>query len=229
MTSHQQVNLQVVKEVALALDDLNEQVVFVGGAVVSLYADDPGAEEARPTKDIDISVQVSSYTEMEQLREQLAVKGIYPASGEKVLYRYHLKDILIDLIPIKTTALGPANRWLTKGFQHCKKVQLEKIWINILPVEYFLASKWEAHNNRGGDKRTSHDYEDIIYVLDNNLQVVEALQQSDDVVKPFIIANCKELIHDPFKDEIITAHLDPHTAAERKDLLIEKLRKITSQ
>ena len=37
-----------------ALGELNNKVVYVGGAVVSLYVNDPAAEEPRPTKDIDL-------------------------------------------------------------------------------------------------------------------------------------------------------------------------------
>lgn len=29
-------------------------MVFIGGAVISLYTDDPAAEEIRPTSDIDM-------------------------------------------------------------------------------------------------------------------------------------------------------------------------------
>ena len=45
------INLSVVAEIAQALGDLNQSVVFVGGAVISLYTDDPAADEVRPTQD----------------------------------------------------------------------------------------------------------------------------------------------------------------------------------
>lgn len=38
-------------------------MVFVGGAVVSLYTDDPAADEIRPTSDIDLTVMLMSYGE----------------------------------------------------------------------------------------------------------------------------------------------------------------------
>ena len=46
-------NEALIRTIALALGELNEKVVYVGGSVVSLYADDSAAEETRPTKDID--------------------------------------------------------------------------------------------------------------------------------------------------------------------------------
>ena len=37
------VNLDTVAAVAQALGDLNEEVIYVGGAIISLYVDDPSA------------------------------------------------------------------------------------------------------------------------------------------------------------------------------------------
>lgn len=45
-------------EVAEALKDVKDQMVFVGGAVVSLYTDDPAADEIRPTQDIDMALNI---------------------------------------------------------------------------------------------------------------------------------------------------------------------------
>lgn len=101
MLKNQSINLKVVEKVALSLEEINDQVIYVGGAVVSLYVTDEGAEPPGPTKDIDISVQISSYSQMDELREKPAKKRIYPAPTEKVLYRYSLDDILIDFIPYK--------------------------------------------------------------------------------------------------------------------------------
>lgn len=50
------INIAVVAAVAAALKDLKDEVVFVGGAVVSLYTDDPAADEIRPTQDVDMTL-----------------------------------------------------------------------------------------------------------------------------------------------------------------------------
>ncbi len=38
------INMAAVAEIAHALRELKDQMVFIGGAVVSLYADDPSAD-----------------------------------------------------------------------------------------------------------------------------------------------------------------------------------------
>jgi predicted nucleotidyltransferase len=143
---NQEINLKIVEKVALALGELNKEVIYVGGAVVSLYVTDEGAEQARPTKDIDIAVQISTYGQMDILREKLATKKIYPAPTENVMYRYSHEDILIDFIPYDETPLGPTNSWLKPGFEKAYPVVIGAIEINILPVSLFLATKWEVYN-----------------------------------------------------------------------------------
>ncbi len=192
MLKNQTINLKVVEKVAIALGELNNDVIYVGGAVVSLYVTDEAAEQSRPTKDIDISVQIRSYAEMEKLREQLAHKKIYPSPSETVMYRYNYEDVLIDFIPFEATPLGPTNSWLKPGFKNSKSVIIGDTEINILPVSLFLASKWEAYKSRGNDPRTSHDFEDIIYVIDNNKELLTDVEQAvafpENVAAPILIS-----------------------------------------
>ena len=53
------IHRDIILKVAAALGDLNEQVVYVGGATVGLYVNDPSAEDMRPTMDVDISLSVA--------------------------------------------------------------------------------------------------------------------------------------------------------------------------
>jgi len=63
------INRIATKKIALALGELNKNVVYVGGAVVSFYIDDTSAEDVRPTKDIDISMEIASLGKLEKIRE----------------------------------------------------------------------------------------------------------------------------------------------------------------
>ncbi|WP_430411035.1 nucleotidyl transferase AbiEii/AbiGii toxin family protein [Kordia sp.] len=226
MLKNQTINLGVIEKVASALEEINEDVIYVGGAVVSLYVTDEGAELPRPTKDIDISVQISTYAEMEELREKLASKKIYPASYETVIYRYTYEDVLIDFIPYEQTPLGPTNSWLKPGFEKAYPVEIGSTEIDILPVSLFLATKWEAFQNRGNDPRMSHDFEDIIYVIDNNIGLIEDVKSAEDDVKLFLKNMCKTILSHSSRDEIIECHINPFTSEIRKELIIGKLKKI---
>ena len=82
----------------------------------------------------------------------------------------------------------------------------------------FLATKWEAYNNRGGDPRTSHDFEDIIYVIDNNLHLIEDVNRTEKEVKDFLIQMSRSILHHPSLNEIIECHISPYNALERRFL-----------
>ena len=45
---------------ASVLGDLVDEVVFVGGATVTLWITDPTAPPRRPTKDVDVIVEVAA-------------------------------------------------------------------------------------------------------------------------------------------------------------------------
>lgn len=226
MLKNRTINLKVVEKVAISLEELNGDVIYVGGAVVSLYVTDEGAEQPRPTKDINISVQISTYSQMDELREKLALKKIYPAPSEKIMYRYSYEDILIDFIPFEETILGPTNSWLKPGFEKAYPVNIGEIEIKILPVSLFIATKWEAFKSRGNDPRTSHDFEDIIYIIDNNLEVVEDIRNANKDVQNFLKEMSNEILNHNSRNEIIECHINPFSANERREIVIAKLNEI---
>lgn len=229
MLKNATINIKVIEKVAKALEEINDNVIYVGGAVVSYYITDIGAEQPRPTGDIDISVQIGSYAEMDKLREKLASKGIYPAADQTVMYRYEYEDVLIDFIPYESTTLGPTNSWLKPGFDKAYEVAAGEQTIKILPVNYFLATKWEAHKSRGGsDPRLSHDFEDVIYVLDNNKEVVEHIKNSDSSLLDLLKGMAAEILDSPSRNENIECQINPFTAAERTLMVIDKLEQIQS-
>lgn len=61
------INIAVVAKVAQALKDIKQDMVFVGGAVVSLYTYDPAADEIRPTQDIDMTLNIVNLSHWERV------------------------------------------------------------------------------------------------------------------------------------------------------------------
>lgn len=69
-------NLVRIKAVNDVLTGLKQEFVFVGGATVSLYASDFNiAGEIRPTDDVDVVVELASYTSYAALEEKLREIG----------------------------------------------------------------------------------------------------------------------------------------------------------
>jgi predicted nucleotidyltransferase len=226
MLKNKKINLGVVRKVAHALGELNEQVAYVGGATVSLYADDPAADDVRPTKDIDIVLRIANFGELTDLQEKLGQKGIYPDPGSKVVCRFTFEDVLIDVMSTKEVVWAPSDPWFEPGFRNLLAYQIdEEISIKIFPVGYFLATKFSAFSDRGGDPRTSKDFEDIVYVLDNRVDLVNELKASDPKVREFLRGHLLKFLHKEM-DEAISAHLSRFSEEDRLTMLRDKLKVI---
>ena len=92
-------------------------------------------------------------------------------------------------------------------------------------MPYYLASKFEAHKDRGKDPRTSHDFEDIIYVLDNNLSLVNDILTVPMNVLKYLRHEFQKILN-PNMEEAVLSHLNPHNQLTRWNLMKEKLKTI---
>lgn len=220
------INLGVVGEVATALGELNKIVVFVGGAVVSVYADDDAADEVRPTQDIDLTLKLFDLNQQD-LDKQLAKLGFHPDMQGHAICSYKYNDIAIDIMASTDTMRGETNRWFAQGFDSLQKITINDNDIQILSAPYYLATKFEAYNHRGNnDYRTSHDFEDIVYVIDNRINIVKEINQSDEPVKHFLSEELSKVAESEYVEEILSAHLHPLIVDERYPMLLEKIRSI---
>ena len=221
------INIALVAEVAKALAELNDEMVFVGGATISLYTDDPAAGEIRPTGDIDVTIRIAyTYGEWAMKQERLAQLGIYPDPDGHAICSYIYKDIPLDIMASDDGHMGPANRWYKVGFNNIQTVELEGVEVKILTAPCFLATKFEAFNDRGGDHRMSHDYEDIIYVLDNRISIVEEIAADHPEIRAFLIAELNKILNHPASKEILSCHIHPFVLEERLPLLRKKIEEI---
>ncbi len=218
--------IHAIQTIARVLGDLNERVVYVGGAVVGLYIDDPAAPMVRPTKDVDIVVEVASASELEKLRQELAGRGIHFTPEVNVLCRFKYQNILIDVMATKNVDWAPANPWFKAGYELAHVINLEDIAIRIMPLAHFLAAKFAALKDRGQDPRTSSDFEDIVYILDNRKTLVNDILKSDDDVKAFLRAELSPILDDDLLQEAVRAHLEPETQMERYKRLLQKIKEI---
>lgn len=224
------INLALVAQVAIALEELREKMVFIGGAVISLYTDDPASEEIRPTSDIDMTINLANYNEWAQMQERLAELKFYPDPEGHSICSYKYDKIAIDIMPAEDSSIGVSNIWYKPGFKYLQQIELpEGVNINILPSPYFLATKLEAFKDRGAnDFYGSHDYEDIIYLLDNRITIVEDILAADEDVRTYIKQEINVIKKHPQASEILAMHIHPLVREERFKMLMEKIEKITT-
>lgn len=221
------INRRAAIKIANALGSLNNEVVFVGGATVSLYIDDPAAEDIRPTKDIDLTFQITTVGKLEQLREALTGKGFIQTHEDDIICRFRYEEILVDVMSTVSVGWAPSNRWFMPGFQKAGEYNLDDAIIKILPLPYFLASKMEAFFDRGiNDLYGSHDFEDILYIFNYTSTLEEQVLSADKEVKLYLVECIKNILNSESILAVIPGHLYYETADERFEIIKNKLGKI---
>jgi predicted nucleotidyltransferase len=222
------INIQTIAEVAKGLQELRQKIIFVGGAVISLYTDDEAAEEIRPTADIDLTIQVTGYAGWVHMQKRLGQLGFLPDPQGHSICSYLYHGISVDVMPSEDGPFGPSNRWYKPGFDYLNEVVVnDEITVQILSAPYFLATKLEAFKSRGGDYRTSHDFEDIVYVIDNRIHIVEEVRSADGMVKSFIQNELSKIVFNPYLEEIIRAQIHPLIVDDRYPIVLDKIKRIT--
>lgn len=220
------INIGVVAEVAEALGELNKDMVFVGGAVVSLYADDPAADEIRPTKDIDMTLNIVNLNHWQHITEKLASLGFHPDPYGHAICSFKYKNIPVDIMAAEDGPLGSANRWYKIGFENLWTAMANEQEIQLLAAPCYLATKFEAFHDRGSDYRTSHDIEDIIYIIDNRIEIVEEIAKAEVAISNFIKQQLNKIIQQGMLTELLMAHIHPIMLEERMPIVEEKITKI---
>lgn len=216
-------HINLIEKVAGALGSLNDEVVYVGGAVVSLYVTDPAAPDVRPTDDVDIILEITSLGKLEALREELHKKGFSQSAEDDVVCRFRYEGIKVDVMAMREVGWAPANPWFEPGFYHLKTETVGKFRLSILSLSYFLASKWSAFLSRDNDPRTSHDLEDVVYVLDNRADLAEELASAPEDVKEYLKEEFSKILDDHSIREAIMANLEYGIQEERFAMIEEKI------
>ncbi|MCE2691846.1 MAG: hypothetical protein LW862_18850 [Rubrivivax sp.] len=168
-------NLPDLRRIAVALGDLCEQVVFVGGAVAGLLVTDPLADSVRATRDVDAVVNTSR-ARFHEIEAQVAQRGFERDVRSDVICRWlhSASGVAFDLMPVQPEVLGFTNRWYPYAVETAERVELgEGARIRLVSAVAFVATKLEAFASRGhGDFLSSHDLEDVLNIVDGREELM---------------------------------------------------------
>ncbi len=200
-------NITRIKAVYNALKDLKNDVVFIGGATVSLYADRQ-ATEIRPTEDVDILVEISSRWEYAALEQRLRDIGFANDTNASFLGRYTLPGIVVDVMPTDEKILGFSNIWYKEGFKTAIDYSIDdEHQVKIFTPPIFIATKFEAFKNRGrNDGRTSSDFEDIVFVLENRSIIWQEMAETSVDLASYLHREFSVLLENKYCMEWLTSH-----------------------
>ncbi len=122
------------------------------------------------------------------------------------------------------------NLWYPGGVENkISKKLFDGTEIYVFPPEYYLASKFEAHHDRGGnDLRQSHDFEDIIYILDNCTEILKNVRNADEDVKNYLKVECESLLGNDELSEGIESALPYGSDSDRVEIIKALILEIAS-
>lgn len=222
-------NLPALRQVAEALGDLREQVVFVGGAVAGLLVTDPLADSVRATRDVDAVVN-SSRALFHRIEAAVAERGFARDIGSDVICRWVHKasGVLFDLMPVQPDVLGFSNRWYAYAVESARPADLGSgITIRLVSAVAFIATKLEAFSSRGGgDFLTSHDLEDVLNVVDGREELLVEMAGAPAELQQAVAIAFGTLLQDGDFANVLPGLL---AEPERADLVMERLKALASR
>jgi len=203
------INIVRIKAIHNALKELNDKIVFVGGATVSLYATRP-SEDIRPTNDVDVLVEIANYNGYAVLEEKLLSLGFSNDVESGVICRYTIKGIVVDVMPTDEKAIGFSNIWYKEGFMNAINYKIDDyVSVKIFSPAYFVATKLEAFKNRGrGDGRTSPDFEDIVFILNNRSAIWNEMNNAPNDLKAYLKSEWQRYLETGLLSEWISSNLE---------------------
>jgi predicted nucleotidyltransferase len=226
--SLQSIDLEILKTIVYELSPVLDQLVFIGGATVSLYIDEPQHVDIRETLDVDCVVEVNHRNAYETLSQRLRDIGFSEDMNSEVTCRFKKGDMILDVIPTDPKILGFSNIWYVDGFKNhvVKKVETQDIKVFALP--YLVASKIEAFKGRGKNHFTaSHDLEDIVTLFDGCSKIVTEIQSSGPKVRSYLQVEFNRLINNSQFISSLDAHIsDRENLTGRKSIILSKMHKV---
>ncbi len=110
--------LNRLKLVARRLEPLPSRVVFLGGAIAGLLVTDSAGSAVRPTKDVDVVVEVATYPEYTRIEERLHDLGFIHDQAEGApICRWLVEGIKVDVMPPDPSVIGFSNRWYPEAIR----------------------------------------------------------------------------------------------------------------
>jgi len=218
------VSVALLELAAGALGDLVGEVVFVGGATVGLWITDPAAPEPRPTKDVDVVVEVSSRRRFAAFERRLRERGFREDHDSGVICRWRRpdSDLVLDAMPTDASILGFSNRWQTAAVPHAVARQLPSgTTIAAASPPYLVATKLEAFAGRGrADYVASRDFADVVSLFDGRAELVAELELAADDVRSYVASElARHRAHTRFLDGVYGG-LPPDEASQARAELV---------
>lgn len=232
MTRHADANLEMLHHVATHLGDLIDDVVFTGGCVVSLLITDEGAPDVRPTKDVDVIIEVLSRRQYYEFEDRLRKIGfVQDARDDNLFCGWEIEGVKVDILPTSREITGVGNPWFEVAWDRATKIGLDDhLTVRIVSAPCFVATKLVAFFDRGAeDYLASHDLEDIVAVIDGRESLTAEIRAESPELRQYISESFSSFLADERFRDSLPGHLPSDEASQaRLPGLVEKLEELAA-
>ena len=216
-------NISVVSLVAHALGNHSAEFMLVGGCAVGLLISDPARPAVRPTADVDLVAEVTSLSDYYASLHKLKESGFKEDQSDDHMCRLKKGDLIVDVMPTKEVLGHSVNRWYAEAVEWSRLVTLPGgRTISVIAAPFFVATKLESFNNRGGGDFLHHDMEDILNVVDGREELLAELADAPAAVQDFI---CEEF-DGYLADETFVDQLEWQFPHGRFEVVLLRLRQL---
>lgn len=173
---------------------------------------------------MDVIIEILNYKGRAELEEKLRRIGFSHDVESRVVCRYKIQGIIVDIMPTNDPSIGFSNLWYPDGFIHAIDYEIEEgCVVKILSPPHFIATKFEAFKGRGkNDGRTSQDFEDIIYILEHRESIWEEMNSAGYELRNYLRYEFTQLSNNQYYFEWIDSHVERFTSSAT-DYIIEQI------
>lgn len=225
--ANEQMLLTVAKGLPSAMRD---QVVFLGGSVVSLLITAKAFGGIRPTQDVDLIIDFSNRSSFYKFEESLRNAGFCQVieGDPPIICRWRINSVVVDIMPCDEAILGFSNKWYKAAVKNYTIINLAGIEIKVVSAPYFLATKIEAFLGRGNnDFMLSSDLEDIITVLDGRSEIISEVKTAEQKLQSYLAQNFKTWLQNKDFINALPGLLTPDPASqERCQIIMARIKAI---
>jgi hypothetical protein len=225
------VSVELLEEAAAKLGSLRDDVAFLGGAAMVLWITEPAAPPLRPTKDVDVIVEVGSTVEYYRLGDKLRARRFEenPDSAQTCAWRHRDSGLELDVMPTDPSILGFTNEWYPAALRSAVPVDLPSgTPIRAGPPPYLLATKVAAFRGRRvGDYLGSRDFGDIVVLIDGRSEITGEIDAAPNDLREYL-AREFSLMQDDFAYEsgVAGALLPDRGSQARASLVRDRIQAI---
>lgn len=218
--------LRMVATVASALGPIRTEVVFVGGTAAGLLLNASNRSVVRPTDDVDVVVDCSTYSQYSVIVDRLVALG-FEHVRHGPLCRLAIHGVTVDVMPTNEKILGFSNRWYPQIMTTSSPFILpDGSEIRIVNAPLLICTKLEAFAERGNeDYLLSADLEDIVTIIAGRTELLSECESAPAEVRAYLSLHVDRLLAtDNFLDAL--PGLLPPILVHLEEQALQTMRKI---